>query len=306
MLAAMNRFSLMAILLVCGFCLGGSVRAEVGSGSPQAKVFRVMTYNIWNVFDNKNQLENGVRWIKEQDVDVLALQELTNVKPEFLGSIAKRWGHEYSALLKTSGYSVGLTSRTPIEIRDKRLKGMHHGYLHASTANLEVFVVHLSPFKYEVRTREAEILVEQIKPLLEQKKRVIVMGDFNALSPSDRLFLDKNEEALKAASETDTKHAHVQNLKDGKFDYGVMAHFLNAGLHDVVDKQLPLNAVDRVTCPTGIFADKKTVPANGQRVDFILVSPNLYHRISKSFIPRDEILNRISDHYPVSVEFKSN
>ena len=180
---------------------------------------------------------------------------------------------------------------------------MHHGFLHVRSGGIEIFVVHLSPFKWEVRQRESNILTGKIKPLIAVGKKVMVLGDFNALSPADARVCDGDKEALKAALESDAKHGHVQNLKAGHFEYGVMQSFFDAGLVDTAKGKLPLTAQERMSFPTGVFNDMKTAPQKGQRIDFILTGPQLHRAVKKMSIPRKGELNRISDHYPVIVDF---
>ena len=270
---------------------------------PHPKTLRVISYNTWYVFNHKKETKAGKEWVNEQTPDIVALQELTGIKPELLQSFAESWGHKHSSLLKSSGFSVGLTSRYPIETIEKGRKDMHHGFLHARTGGIDIFVVHLSPFKHTVRQREANILLTRIKPLLEAKKKVIVLGDFNALSPADSSFLDKDKKALESSLASDAKHGHVQNLKDGKFEYGVMQTFLNSGLIDTAKGKLPLTLLDRISCPTGVFDDKKSAAKKGKRIDYILTGPQLHKKVSAMSIPRKDALNRISDHYPVIVDF---
>jgi exonuclease III len=60
-------------------------------------------------------------WIKDQGADIVALQELGNYTSGKLEEDARIWGHSHSVLLKTTGYSVAITSRYPIEVREKIL-----------------------------------------------------------------------------------------------------------------------------------------------------------------------------------------
>ena len=264
---------------------------------------RVITYNCWYVFNHKKEIDAGTKWLKEQDPDVVALQELTSIKPEYLADLAKRWDHTHSALLKTGGFSVGITAKGPITIVEKRLKGMHHGYMHVTIADIHYFIVHLSPFKHEVRTREAKILTEKIKPLIDAKKKVIVLGDFNAVSKSDSDLLPLQKDLIQKKSETDKKHGHVQNLKNGKLDFGTMDIFFHAGLIDSAKGHLPKKADIRFSIPTGVWTDKKTPPSAGERIDYILTGPILHQSISRVEIPKEGVLNKVSDHYPVVVDF---
>ncbi|MGB0993252.1 MAG: endonuclease/exonuclease/phosphatase family protein [Akkermansiaceae bacterium] len=272
---------------------------------PHPETLRVMTYNIWYVFAKGKQQTEGKAWINSQAPDVVALQELTNIKPQKLQELASGWGHKHSSLLKTSGFSVGLTSRWQIEVVTKKIKGMHHGYLHAKTGGVHYFVVHLSPFKWKVRQAEAEILLAEMTPLIKSGQKVIVLGDFNTVSPADKQWLesDKNAEQLASKKKSDAKHGHVQNLKNGAFDYEVMEKFFRGGLIDTADGHLAKTFAARLSIPTGIWTDKKSAVKLGERIDFILASKNLQQRVKKCQIVTAGIVNQISDHYPVITDF---
>jgi hypothetical protein len=64
---------------------------------------------------------------------------------------------------KTGGYIVGITSRYPIEIIEKRVEGMHHGLIHVRINGIDVIVTHFSPFQWSVRNKEAAIVAEKVK-----------------------------------------------------------------------------------------------------------------------------------------------
>lgn len=266
---------------------------------------RVLSYNVYYVFSEGTEVEAGTAWIAQQAPDMVALQELTDVSEERLVELAAGWGHGHSALLKTSGFSVGLTSKTPIEVVARLREGLHHGCLHARVDGIHVFVVHLSPFRWEVRSREAELLLAEIEPLLARGERVLVLGDFNALAPADLSLLEAQPELLPKARASDAEHAHVENLRDGAFDLSVMQRFLDAGLRDAALPFLEEPGVVRWTIPTGIWTkDKAEAPEGGRRVDYVLADPQLAAAATFARVVREGAVNRISDHYPVLVEFR--
>ena len=296
-------------MLLAGAIFDGSELqrpSNSAAADPHPEVLRVMTYNIWYVFAHGEEIEAGKEWVDSQTPDVVALQELTHIRSETLQGLADGWGHPHSSLLKTSGFSVGLTSRWPIEVVEKRLEGMHHGYLHAKTAGVHYFAVHLSPFRWEVRTAEADILLGKIRPLLDAGERVVVLGDFNANTVADKEWLEADADWLAARLKSDTDNDHVQNLKDGRPVYGAMRKFLSAGLRDTITPGVPLTVAARSTFPTGVSGDKATAPSSGQRIDYILVDKGLFGRLKRAWIPRDGVVNRTSDHYPVIADFGSS
>ncbi|MEN8865975.1 MAG: endonuclease/exonuclease/phosphatase family protein [Akkermansiaceae bacterium] len=285
-----------AILLLAIVC-------PVYAGDPHPNTLRVMSYNTWYVFAKGKAQSAGKDFVRLQSPDVVALQELTNIKAEKLKEFAAAWGHPHSCLLKTRGFSVGMTSRWPIEVIEKRLEDMHHGYLHVKSHEIHYILVHLSPFKWEMRKRESGIITTKVKALLAKRERVIVLGDFNATSEADKKWLDADKELIPKMEKSDAKHGHVQNLKDGKLDYSVMESFFNSGLVDTAKDHVPGDAAYRMSFPTGIFTDQKTPPEKGKRIDYILSSADLYQKVKSSVIVREGVVNKISDHYPVITNF---
>ena len=298
------------LLLGLAFLFGNAslqARPSTVEGDQRATL-RVLCYNTYYVFSNGTEVEAATAWISEQAPDVVALQELTNIEDARLAELAAGWGHGHSALLKTSGFSVGLTSRYPIEVVDRLLDGLHHGSLHARVRGIDVFVVHLSPFEWKVREREAALLLAKIKPLLDQGEEVLVLGDFNALSAKDKRLLDAQPELMEKARNSEVEHDHVRNLRDGEFDYGVMQRFFDAGLQDVVLPQFEgvgqKAGESRWTFTTGIWTEEKSsAPEGGNRIDFVLADATLARTVASAEIPRGGVLNRTSDHYPVIVDF---
>lgn len=287
-------------------CVGGASSAPDG---PQARAageasLRFLTYNVYYVFSRGTEVEAGSAWIASQEPDVVALQELTNISEARLEELAAGWGHDHSALLKTSGFSVGLTSVHPIEVVERALDGFHHGCLHARVAGVDVFVVHLSPFKWSVREREAEAILSRVEPLLDEGRDVVVMGDFNALSAHDASALASLPEQLEKSRRSDAEHGHVENLRDGEFDFAVMQSFFDAGLVDLHERFLDRAPGARWTFTTGIWSEeKRDAPEGGTRIDYVLASPEMAGRALGARVIRDGVVNRASDHYPVIVDF---
>ena len=286
--------------------MAAAMQDDGPSGAPASAdgSLDVLCYNTYYVFDHRKEVAAATAWIAAQAPDVVALQELTNASDEELAGLAAGWGHPHSALLKTSGFSVGITASSPVEVVERRVEGMHHGYLHARVDGMHVFVVHLSPFRWEVRRTEATILLERIQPLLDAGEDVLVLGDFNALSPADRAEMDRQPERLEQARASDAQHDHVENLREGSFDYSVLERFFAARLTDVAIPFLVADAAPRWTFTTGIWEEPKdTAPEAGSRIDHVLASPRLAERAVSARVVRQGVVNRTSDHYPVLVQF---
>lgn len=269
---------------------------------------KVMTYNIWNGFDwGKDTIRkaNCLQWIKEQNPDVLALQELCGYTTAQLELDATMWGHPYVLLLKTEGYPVGLTSKKPITLKQRLQEDLWHGMLHCETQGIDFFVVHLSPADCDFRFKEASTITSQVKNCLNPD--YIILGDFNAHSPFDIEALQHNQSLLKKYSvkKPDSKYS---NLRLGGFDYSVMASFLAIPAIDVSIKHIDIN--NRYTFPApaliGIYQTADEVNQNKERIDYILTSPILATKCTKVTIFNNQETGSFSDHYPVMAEFDLN
>lgn len=265
---------------------------------------KVISYNIWNGFTGKDTTRHDrfTQWVIEKDPDVLALQELVGYSQEKLAAHAAEWGHSYAFILKESGYPVGITSKYPIELKEKLLDEMWHGMLHAKVLDIEFFVIHLSPADYEFRFKEANILKERIKNANKENKNVIVLGDFNSMSPTDADFYTTRD-SLKARYVRGDARGKNKNLLLGEFDYSVISTFLSVPLIDPAPDFIKPEG--RYTFPApalvGIWQTAEEIIRNKQRIDYILLSPELANGVVKYKIYHDNETGSLSDHYPVEL-----
>ena len=265
---------------------------------------KVMTYNIWNGFDwGKDTVrnENWVKWINEQNPDVLALQELCGYNEEKLKAEAVKWGHPYVKILKSDGYPVGLTSKKPIILKERVIDGLWHGMLHCETYGIDFFIVHLSPADCDFRLKEASIIAEKVKQC--NNEQYIILGDFNAHSPFDENLLKFNRSLLKkyTSKEADSKH---NNLRLGEFDYSVISSFISIPAIDVCQKFIEIK--ERYTYPApvliGIWQTEEAVNQNKERIDYIFTSPSLSKSCTNATIYNGKNTGTLSDHYPLMIE----
>lgn len=277
------------------------------------ETLKVISYNIWNGFDWGKDIERQeklISWVNAQKPDVVALQELCAYTDEKLQQDAKGWGHDYSLLLKTSGYSVGITSNQPIELVEKIRKGMHHGALHCSIAGIEYLVVHLSPGSYLKRRSEAKILLNKLEKIQKENPNYVVLGDYNAITPIDADLYDAEGYFLNRLRKSNKDKPLKGNLLNGNLEYGVMSAFLSFPLIDVC--QSYTNGMEE----RGSFPGRVLGPINKestaqlvsrlQRIDYILTSPLLSTKSINASIANGEENWYLSDHYPVIAEFKLN
>lgn len=267
-----------------------------------------MSYNIWNGFEwgkDKERKTQCIDWIKNKKPDVLALQELCGYTEEMLKEDALKWGHPYVQLLKTEGYPTALTSNRPIQLKERKTEEFWHGLLHCQTYGIDFYVVHLSPADAEFRLREAQMITQHIQE--SRPDNFVILGDFNATSPFDAYALEKND-MLREKYSPKTADAEHSNLRNGNFDYSVIAEFLACPAVD-----LALNKVDLVTqghtFPAPALVGKynhtdKSIAENRVRIDYILANPGLGNSCTSFKIFNQKETHGLSDHYPVMAEFK--
>lgn len=245
--------------------------------------FRVMSYNILNGMKNDPSPNKStyVNWIKAKNVDVLAVQEINFVETittpgpideeEEFKKQAKRYGHDYVAILKKPGYKnhIGITSKYPIEDIVMVHQGMDHGYIKARINGYNILATHLDPYKYENRRREIKMVLDEIAKSGKSEKWIL-LGDFNSVTPLDeeKYLTDGNRYLNWLKDREDATH---HNLVDGKIDYSIHQAILDSGLKDGLYE----------------FNNKFTYPKDKSgRIDFIYISSDLVKNLSNSLVSR--------------------
>jgi endonuclease/exonuclease/phosphatase family metal-dependent hydrolase len=264
---------------------------------------KVLTYNIWNGYDwgkDEGRRAEVAGWIKIQDADIVALQELCKYTPEKLGEDARVWGHPHSALLKTTGYSVGG--------REKIRDGMHHGALHCVIQGIDVFVIHFHPGEITIRRKEAGIILDKLAPVRDQNQSYLVLVDFNRHSLFDADLHDPEGSLLTRMKERyPDKGTEAGNLTYGDLDYSMMSSLLAFPLMDVC-RPFTTGLGERGSFPGRILGpiNKETeeqLVLRLERIDYILASPYLSARCTGARVCNGKENHFLSDHYPVVAEF---
>lgn len=299
---------MLRLLLVLACC--AAVMAE-----DVAAPLRVIGYNVFLGFKDDEPRRKAVStWLAEQKPDVVALMELNGYDEARLRREAVAWGHAHAVLLKTDGYPTGLTSRAPIEDAQRVIDGFHHGVIRARTYGIVFHVLHLSPLDDRVRLREASQVLDghapkQGRPLAgalasQREGPVVLIGDFNALSPADRAWYDGSG-VLERTRAHDSKPGRSNLDDDGALDYRVMERFATAGLVDVVRARDPTPGAG-LSYPTPLEDPALTPDARRriqQRIDYLLASPGLARACIRAEIVAAPGLDAFSDHYPLLAEF---
>ncbi len=255
-----------------------------------AEETKVIGYNVLIGFNRASRIEETARWLKEENPDVILFQEIARQNSDSFSRQAKLWDHRYAAVAKPwQDYSIGLTSKKPFEMLEIRTDGLHHGYVLAKIDGIYYMSIHYSPFKYSVRIRESEIYAKRLKPLIDAGEKVIMMGDFNNPSPYDAARANANAAALEIRRHE--TRPHIENIRDGFFDFQCMTNLLDVGLEEVCFFWMKRNNYN---------------PRTGIRIDMAFVTKNLEPKVTSAFqdTRRREFFETLSDHYPVILTLK--
>lgn len=256
----------------------------------QEKPMKIICYNIYRGMEKDTTPDKRyfVEWMKAQDADILAIQEAYKTTQKEVEDLAVRYGHPYAVLLKQreKGTPVAITSKYPILHIEHVIESMHHGFIKAKINGYNIINLHLSPFRYEKRREEIEVILQTIKDC-EACNKWIVMGDFNSVSPIDSLRYTDGK-YVRNMQNLAKKYAYHDNLIDGdKIDYQVHRKILDAGLVDALHAYNPLLNIPR-----------------SARIDFIYLSPDLKETITFGEIKVDDFTQKYSDHYPLMIEIR--
>lgn len=248
-----------------------------------ATEIKLVAYNVLYgmEYDIKNNWDNFVKWVKEQDPDILCLEEALFDRAEF-ADLAKRFGHEYYYLCDIRPTtSVGITSKYPIELIDDQL--CSDGYIRAAfwvkVVGLNIIPLHL----YYKSTVEGDaIRVKEMNSILSKtiKKHTecdnwVMCGDFNDQAKEDGRWSTLNPSR---------KYELHDNIK-------------KAGYKDCV----------RLMNPDDWCRTMQTVAHEGSggtyRLDYIYATQNVADCLVEAGRIKDNFTDYASDHYPIYAIF---
>jgi len=286
----------LAIILSISFLFGCKERKDNSARSDST--FRLITYNVWYGFTQvPDRKDLWIQWMKEQQPDVVSLQELNEYTPEKLAEDARKWNHPYTVLLKEEGFPTGLTSRYPIEDVQRYQEGFHHGLIRARIKGIYYYVIHLHPSNWETRGREADLILKNISELPEGST-FILAGDFNTFSTNDSVYYGHGK--LEPFFHARDEQFNEKNLKSGKLDYSVIEKFIDYGLVDLEHVLRPEDYTFTGSFPTLI--EKEGEHGDQRRLDYVIVSKDLVENVKDAKILANDTTWILSDHLPVRVD----
>ncbi len=274
---------LLSFAIICISC--------TGHRKSTTETFKIITYNVWVGYEDGKHgrfpcLESGeerktliYQWLKDHDADVVMFQELINYSTEKLKEESQFWGHNYAVTLKDRGMAIGISSKSPIDVKEILTEGMHHGLIYCTVAGVDIIGTHLWPSFDEKILNEVKIVGKRTNKSLINENPLIVLGDFNAFSPEDDSYVSEETMDL-------YKNHWKWGLENGRPSYRVIQYILNLGMKDVCAK----------------FT--KNSEARKERYDFIFASPNLADKCTDAIHFQNEELLKLSDHFPVVAQFE--
>lgn len=275
--------------------------AAAGVAAQERPFVRVLTYNVCEglKMDTTASKERFAAWMRDLDPDIAALEEMNGFTQARTERLAAAYGHPYAVLLKDTGYSVALTSKSPIVAR-RVLDNMHHGFLIARTGGYNIVVAHLSPFSWCKRQQEATTIRAWIEASGE-RRRWIVLGDLNSYSPLDREgYADGRLLAINRRDDDPRVGGKRQNLVDGELDFTTQQALLDAGFCDAFKRFHP-EYVASYPSPACAAGNPDPVTC---RLDYIYLSRDLRARALDGRILREGDAAALSDHLPLYIDLK--
>ena len=220
-------------------------------------------------------------WMRNQDPDIVCLQEANKFTQKSLEALAASYGHPYAVLQKEKGFPTAITSKYPIVNIMKVENNMWHGFVMGTINGYHIISLHLSPHRYESRQLDIDLILETIRQNGPFEKWLI-MGDFNSVSPVDAGKYADGRLADRLRKEEEEKRPALKNLVNGEIDYSVHQRILDFGFID--SARLDKN-----------FSEKNF----GARIDFIYISPDLKSAFTGGNFIIDDFTKKYSDHRPV-------
>lgn len=278
-------------------------------------------YGMWA--DQAANYDNFVRFIKKYDPDICVwcesesyyndagtAESYTNERgylPKNWATLANRYGHGYIDRAKNkNNFSQTITSKYPIEtvyeINGSTSQPLTHGAglfrVKYGSKNVYVLSIHLKPDQTADvdRKKEIDYLCNEIindatvKQNNDNLTNLLMMGDFNAVSPADKTYYESLGNKNVVTSDNYLPLDHLAS---------------RTNLVDVIAAQYP-----------GDFYS--SIHADNRRIDFMFASPAMYQTVKcATFIVDDwtilaqdknatanTYLCRPSDHRPLIVDFQ--
>jgi exodeoxyribonuclease III len=249
----------------------------------------------WNVNSIRARLEHVSTWLKEQQPDVLMMQELK--ADEFPALVFQAMGYESVAVTQKAYNGVAVLSRHPMETVSTTLAGdeadSHARYLEMTIAGMRMVNIYLpngNPVrseKFSYKLAWMDRLIHQMTAWREQGLPVLVGGDFNVI-PEDIDCHKPSSWVRDALFQPEPRERYRALLALGYVDAFRSLHPEESGQFTYWD-----------------YFRQAFERNRGIRIDHFLLSPDLAQRLNHCQIDRGpRALEKPSDHTPIIVELQ--
>ncbi|HTN19550.1 MAG TPA: endonuclease/exonuclease/phosphatase family protein [Pelobium sp.] len=265
----------------------------------QNNKLKIISYNVYVGMksDQSEGKKEFAEWFKQQNPDIVGLQEVTGFTQTSLENLAHSYGHPYAVLLvEGEKYPVAITSKYPITNVKKVTDNMDRGFIQATIKGQTFIVLHLSPFDYQTRRNEIDLVLANIKsnPTI---KNWIIMGDFNSFASIDSLAYADGK-LIENLKKYEQKYAPIRKLVNNKIDYYVINRMNESGFSDALKlyhKSFVKTVHPKHFAPVGL-------PDVPSRIDFVFVNKGLKKKVKSAEVLVNEFTDAHSDHYPMMIE----
>lgn len=248
-----------------------------------------MSYNIFD--GGEERLPLIINAIKKESPDYLTINEANTFAKDdnkILKEISQQIGLPYFdiALSGEYDYHVAIFSKFPIKKVHKLqplMRACIVSLIETEFGELSIASLHLTPYSEDLRHPE----IDKIIDFQKQYNNRILMGDMNSLSRHD----DYNSGIVNEFNEQQLK----KFTTDGKLRFDAIDKILSTEYYDTA-QQLRKNKEFTVPTPAN-----KDDAHSVMRLDYIFVSQSLLPRLESYTVVKNELTNKASDHYPITI-----
>jgi len=254
-----------------------------------------MTVVTWNANSIRARLERFLRWIREHQPDVVALQELKAQDTDFPWQNLADLGYAAAVFGQKTYNGVAIVARSPIT---GPLRGIPDGiadadarWISGTTNGVRVISAYF-PNGQETKSDKYAYKLTWIRRLRDWlcadglREPTVLCGDFNIVS-----------DALDAAHPDQWEGSVLFNNEV----CGLFRELLDAGLVDVFRQKHPEGRLYSWWDYRALSFPKN----DGLRLDYILATPDLAARCEDAWVDRDQRKGeKPSDHAPVWANFR--
>ncbi len=263
-------------------------KKEQPSQKPPVKTFKVLSYNVYEGFRGDEQIiKDFKKWADTLNADVIAFQEMKYFTKASLKSFAEELGYPHSVMFFETGLPLALISKHPIKNASAGPTGLH--LIQAEILGHHFFVTHLSSLTYTLRQQQFATILDRIK-LIDPKEKILMMGDFNNMSPQDAADYD-NDAKMNLLIQSERNNPEIKILNNGKIDYTVIRTVLDNGFYD---SWKLFSGTFEKSAPTKLRSHN-----NYTRIDYIFINKPVLDNYQKAYFVKDRFTDYASDHYPM-------